>query len=76
MNTNLSSLNTMYEMQLEQLKENKELYAGMGVLVKTLNESVEDTKAYKEHIAALAENLATLNNVYGNMLNAMGGSRS
>lgn len=76
MNSNLDSLNAMYEMQLEQLKENKELYAGMGVLVKTLNESVEDTKAYKEHIAELAQNLATLNTVYGNMLNAMGGNRS
>ena len=72
MNNNLNSLNTMYEMQLQQLNENKELYAGMGELVKTLNDSVEDTKAYKEHIAALANNLASLNTVYGNMLNAMG----
>jgi len=72
MNTNLTSLNTMYEMQLTQLQENKELYAGMGELVKTLNDSVEDTKAYKEHIAELANNLASLNTVYGNMLNAMG----
>lgn len=76
MNANLDSLNSMYEMQLEQLKENKALYAGMGELVKTLNDSVEDTRAYKEHIAELAQNLATLNTVYGNMLNAMGGSRS
>jgi gliding motility-associated protein GldL len=72
MNNNLNSLNTMYEMQLQQLNENKDLYAGMGELVKTLNDSVEDTKAYKEHIAALANNLASLNTVYGNMLNAMG----
>ena len=72
MNDNLTSLNSMYEMQLQQLNENKELYAGMGELVKTLNASVDDTKAYKEHIAALAENLASLNTVYGNMLNAMG----
>ena len=72
MNENLTSLNSMYEMQLQQLNENKELYAGMGELVKTLNDSVEDTKAYKEHLVALAENLASLNTVYGNMLNAMG----
>lgn len=76
MNSNLESLNSMYEMQLQQLNENKQLYAGMGELVKTLNDSVEDTKAYKEHIAALAENLASLNTVYGNMLNAMGNKRS
>jgi len=76
MNTNLSSLNAMYEMQLQQLEANKELYSGMGELVKTLNDSVEDTKAYKEHIAALAQNLASLNTVYGNMLNAMGNKSS
>ena len=76
MNANLDSLNNMYEMQLEQLKENKALFDGMGELIKTLNDSVEDTRAYKEHIAELAQNLATLNTVYGNMLNAMGGSRS
>ncbi len=76
MNSNLDSLNAMYEMQLQQLEANKELYSGMGELVKTLNDSVEDTKAYKEHIAALAENLASLNTVYGNMLNAMGNKRS
>jgi gliding motility-associated protein GldL len=76
MNSNLGSLNAMYEMQLQQLEANKELYSGMGELVKTLNDSVEDTKAYKEHIAALAENLASLNTVYGNMLNAMGNKRS
>lgn len=76
MNTNLGSLNAMYEMQLQQLEANKELYSGMGELVKTLNDSVEDTKAYKEHIAALAQNLASLNTVYGNMLNAMGNKAS
>lgn len=76
MNSNLDSLNSMYEMQLQQLKENKELYAGMGELVKTINDSVEDTKEYKEHIAALAQNLASLNIVYGNMLNAMGNKSS
>ena len=76
MNTNLGSLNAMYEMQLQQLEANKELYSGMGELVKTLNDSVEDTKAYKEHIASLAQNLASLNTVYGNMLNAMGNKAS
>jgi len=44
----------------------------MGDLVTNLSESVEDTKAYKENIAKLATNLASLNTVYANMLNAMG----
>ena len=76
MNENLTSLNDMYEGQLQQMQQNKELFAGMGELVKNLNDSVEDTKVYKENISELAKNLASLNTVYGNMLNAMGGGRS
>jgi gliding motility-associated protein GldL len=72
MTENLTSLNDMYGAQLEQLKVNAELYTGMGELVQNLNDSVEDTKLYKENIAQLSKNLASLNNVYGNMLNAMG----
>ena len=76
MNENLNSLNDMYEGQLAQMQQNKELFEGMGELVKNLNDSVEDTKVYKENISELAKNLASLNTVYGNMLNAMGGGRS
>ena len=47
MNANLDSLNSMYEMQLEQLKENKALYARMGELVKTLNDSVKTQELTK-----------------------------
>jgi len=72
MTQNLTSLNEMYGTQLEQLKVNSELYAGMGALVQNLNDSVEDTKLYKENIAELSQKLASLNTVYGNMLNAMG----
>jgi len=68
----LTSLNDMYGAQLDQLKVNSELYSGMGQLVQNLNDSVEDTKLYKENIAELSKNLASLNTVYGNMLNAMG----
>ena len=76
MNENLNSLNDMYEGQLAQMQQNKELFEGIGELVKNLNDSVEDTKVYKENISELAKNLASLNTVYGNMLNAMGGGRS
>ena len=76
MNENLNSLNDMYESQLQQLEQNKQLFKGMGDLVQNLNDSIEDTKVYKENISELAKNLASLNTVYGNMLNAMGGGRS
>lgn len=72
MSDNLTSLNEMYAGQLQQLEVNSALYKGMGDLVTNLSESVEDTKAYKENIAKLATNLASLNTVYANMLNAMG----
>lgn len=72
MSENLSSLNDMYGAQVEQLNVNKELYKNMGEMVQNLGDSIEDTKAYKENIAVLSKNLASLNTVYSNMLNAMG----
>lgn len=72
MSTNLSSLNEMYEMQLAELESTRAMYAGMGDLISNLNESVDDTRKYKENIAELATNLQSLNKVYNNMLNAMG----
>jgi gliding motility-associated protein GldL len=73
MSENLSSLNNMYELQLQELERSRQLYGGMAELVQNLNDSVEDTRAYKENIAELAKNLQSLNTVYSNMLNAMGG---
>jgi hypothetical protein len=36
-----------------------------------LADSATDTQAYRENMATLSQNLADLNNVYGNMLKAM-----
>jgi len=75
MSQNLSSLNSMYELQLTELEKSRTMYGDMTALVKNLSESVEDTKVYKENIAELAQNLKSLNTVYANMLNAMGTAR-
>lgn len=75
MNENLGSLNGMYEAQLQQMETSRQLFDGMGALVQNLNDSVEDTKKYKDNIAELSNNLEALNTVYSNMLNAMGNSR-
>lgn len=75
MSENLQSLNTMYELQLQEMEKTRSMYGDMNALVKNLADSVEDTKAYKENIAELSKNLKTLNNVYSNMLNAMGSAR-
>jgi gliding motility-associated protein GldL len=75
MSQNLSALNEMYEMQLrgsrEKLEAANQMFEGMGEMLTNLKNSVEDTKRYKENISELSDNLAKLNTVYGNMLNAM-----
>lgn len=72
---NLTELNSIYELQLQGSRDHAEatnkLYSGMSELVQNLNDSVEDTRKYKENISELSNNLSQLNNVYGNMLNAM-----
>lgn len=71
----LHELGSVYELQLqssrEQLETTKNLYGGIAELMSNLNESIEDTRKYKDNIAELSNNLASLNRVYGNMLNAM-----
>lgn len=71
MASNLTRLNQAYEAQFEELNKTKDLYSGIGELLSNLQDSVEDTRKYKENIAALSSNLASLNTVYGNMLSAM-----
>jgi gliding motility-associated protein GldL len=71
MTSNLSALNNMYEVQLTELHNASQLFGGINELVTNLNESVEDTKRYKEEISELSKNLQSLNTVYGNMLSAM-----
>jgi gliding motility-associated protein GldL len=72
---NLSALNAVYELQIQGTKEYVEssakAYSNINELLKYLNESVEDTKRYKEEIHILGKNLSALNTVYGNMLAAM-----
>ena len=75
MSENLTALNASYETQLrganEHIATTNEMYTGIKDLLVNLNESVEDTKRYKENIAQLSKNLTALNTVYGNMLSAM-----
>jgi len=72
---NLSALNASYELQLqgsgEHLKATSRFYGGLEELMKNLNDSVDDTKKYKDQISQLSSNLESLNTIYGNMLTAM-----
>ena len=72
---NLSSLNTMYELELQDtnnhLKAMNKFYSNLTQASEAMQGSVEDAQKAKEQIAQLANNLGRLNNVYGNMLSAM-----
>ena len=74
-NKNLSALNAVYELQLqnnnEHLKDSQELYGDFSKITGNLKTSVEETEKYKEEISKLSRNLADLNSIYGNMLSAM-----
>jgi gliding motility-associated protein GldL len=74
---NLGSLNTIYELELQDtnnhLKAMNTFYSNLVVASQTMEGSVTDAKKTQEQIALLAKNLGNLNNVYGNMLAAMQG---
>ncbi len=75
MASSLSSINAMYEMQLQnsstQLEATKEVQNRIQDLVVNFANSAEDVLRYKEQVDALSRKVAELNQVYGNMLAAM-----
>lgn len=75
LNKNLSALNAVYELQRkgvdEHIRESENLQKGIQNLMKDLSDSAGDAKKYRDQMTRLNENLAALNNVYGNMLAAM-----
>ncbi len=74
---NLSSLNTIYELELQDtnnhLKAMNTFYSNLVQASQTMQGSVDDAKKTQEQITLLARNLGNLNQVYGNMLAAMQG---
>jgi gliding motility-associated protein GldL len=74
---NLSSLNTIYELELQDtnnhLKAMNNFYSNLATASQAMQGSVEDAKKTQEQIGLLAKNLGNLNQVYGNMLSAMQG---
>jgi len=72
---NLVALNTAVEEQLQattkQVDATGQMHDTISRFLTNLNESVERTGKFKEEVNMLAQNIATLNKVYGNMLSAM-----
>ena len=75
MSASLSSINAMYEMQLNnasaQINLNKEFEEKMSTMLANFTDSADGITKYKEQVDALTRKVAELNNVYGNMLAAM-----
>jgi len=63
LNKNLSAVNAIFEMQLDD--------ANLEEMIKDIQQSAEFSKKYNEEVSKLGERLEALNNVYGNMLSAM-----
>lgn len=72
---NLSALNAVYELELQDssnhLKSMNKFYENLALTMTNFNESLADSKSFKDEVGRLAKNLASLNAIYGNMLSAM-----
>ncbi|MEO6329053.1 MAG: gliding motility protein GldL [Ginsengibacter sp.] len=76
---NLSSLNTIYELELNEssnhLKSLNSFYGKLAEASQVMMSTVDDANKAKVEIGNLAANLGKLNQVYGNMLSAMQSGR-
>jgi gliding motility-associated protein GldL len=74
---NLSSLNTIYELELQEsnnhLKALNSFYSKLNEASAAMTGTAEDATRAKEQINALANNLGKLNQIYGGMITAMQG---
>jgi len=77
---NLSSLNTIYELELQEsnnhLKALNQFYGKLNEASNAMNTTASDAIKAKEQIAALANNLGKLNQIYGSMISAMQGGKA
>jgi hypothetical protein len=75
MNTSLATLNSSYELHLQNVKKLTETsaksVADQTGLQQMVGESLEEAKKYHQLTERMNKNLEALNQVYGNMLGAM-----
>ena len=74
MSKSLGSLKALQEVDFsktgDQVKAMGSFYARLNEAMSEMSASLEDTKNYKDQVAALNKNLSNLNSVYGNILSA------
>ncbi len=72
---NLSSLNTLYELQLksgeQQQQATAKLHETMAKLLADMEKSSSQTANYQKEMESLTSKMSSLNGIYGNMLSAM-----
>jgi len=72
---NLSQLNAIYELELQDsnnhLKAMNKFFGNLNAAASALSETATDAVKYKDNLVQLNKNLTSLNSVYGNMLSAM-----
>ncbi len=71
-NEHLTAINSLYELQRQHLTQqndqSEQLYKSATEAIENMSGAVEDTQKYKQELNKLNDNLAALNDVYGNML--------
>lgn len=60
----------------QSVKKMGAFYTNLNEAMANINESIDDTRVYKEQLAALNKNLSSLNSVYGGVLSAMSNIRN
>lgn len=74
-NKNISALNALYELQIHETKTCLESFQGMqgdmSEMLENVSLSLDSTKLFKQESQQLANNVASLNSVYGNMLSVV-----
>ncbi len=75
---NMGALNAVYELELQDtnkhLKAMNAFYGSLTSAMENMADASRDTQQFKNELAKLTGNLASLNNVYGSMLTAMRGN--
>lgn len=71
-NKQLAALNSIYELHMtnlsDQNKQSEQLFHKATETLQNMSEAADDAFKYREALSKLNDNLASLNNVYGNML--------
>jgi len=74
---NLSALNAVYELELQdstdQKKARADFYKNMSTAMSSFTEVGNETQAFREEMVKLNQNVSALSKIYGGMLSAIRG---